>query len=576
MFHIANDLAQRVEQAIRAAQAGGDLPPFTIPPVKAARATRPGTGDYACPAALQLGHQLGLNPGHVADAILAHYPSPAYVAAVEQRQGYINFRLATDWLQRQVDEILREGVILAPPGGRAGQRVQIECISANPTGPLTVGRIRGGILGDTLARLLRAQGYQVELEYYYNNAGRQMQVLAESLRARYLERLGLPSSFRADGYQGDYVYAIADRLVAEQGDGWTGAPDLRPFKDYAEVHIMAMIRAALARVNIRFDHFFNETWLYDDGSVWKTLDRLTEKGLTYSAMRPLGAAADDEATLSEEAEVARNGPAIWLKTGTLLTTGQDRALVKSDGQPTYRLPDMAYHINKLERGFDLLINVLGADHKDQYPDVIAAVSALGYDSSRIRVIIHQFVTLTEAGETRRMSTRRGEYVTLDELVDDVGSDVVRFFMLERNPDSHIGFDLGLARAQANENPAYYIQNAHVRCAGIARKAAELGVSFHSGDVSLLTHPRELALIRKMLELPEIVDQAVEQLSPHMLAHWAHKEFARLFHLTYEEVPALHGDVPDPLARARLKLYAAARIVLDQVLGLMGMSAPEYM
>ncbi len=230
----------------------------------------------------------------------------------------------------------------------------------------------------------------------------------------------------------------------------------------------------------------------------------------------------------------------------------------------------------MERGFDALINILGADHLDQFPDVSAAVGALGYDASRIRVIIHQFVTLSEAGETRRMSTRRGEYVTLDELVDDVGSDVVRFFMLERSPDSHIAFDLDLARKQSDENPAYYIQNAHVRCAGIARMAAERGISSDGGDVSLLTHPLELALIRKMLELPEIVDQSVEIPSPHPLAHWAHKELARQFHRTYEEVRALHSDVPDDLARARLKLYAAVKIVLAGVLDLMGMSAPETM
>ncbi len=316
MLYIAHDLTQRIEQAIQAAQADGSLPQFAIPPVKAARAARPGTGDYASPIALQLGHQLSLNPNQVADAILAHFPRPEYLAAVELRQGYINFRLAESWLQRQVDEILREGATFAPGTGHVGQRIQIECISANPTGPLTVGRIRGGIIGDTLARLLRAQGHQVELEYYYNNAGRQMQVLAESLRERYLERLGLPSAFPAEGYQGDYVRAIADELVTEQGNGRARMTDLQPFKEYAEARIMVMIRATLERINIRFDSYFNETSLYEDGSVWRTLDRLAEKGLTYSATRPLGSASDDEALLPKEAEASAAGPAIWLRTGS--------------------------------------------------------------------------------------------------------------------------------------------------------------------------------------------------------------------------------------------------------------------
>lgn len=574
MLHIATDVARCVEHAIRTAQTDGRLPPFDPAPVKVGRGNKPGAGDYACPVALQLGGRLGIPPGHIAEAILAHFCRPEYLSAAEQRQGYINFRLDERWLQRQVDVILREGVTVAESGSRVGQRIQVECISANPTGPLTVGRIRGGIIGDTLARLLRAQGYEVELEYYYNNSGRQMQLLAESLRARYLERLGLPSSFPAEGYQGDYLYAIADELVAERGNGWVEIAELQPFKDYGETRIMGMIRAALERIHIRFDSHFSETWLYEDGSVTRTLDRLAEKGLVYSATQPLGNAGGEEGSADAEAETTA-GPAIWLKTRELRGTEQDRALVKSDGQPTYRLPDIAYHINKLERGFDALINILGADHLDQYPDVIAAVGALGYDAGRIRVVIHQFVTLSEAGETRRMSTRRGEYVSLDELVNEVGPDVVRYFMLEKSPDSHIGFDLDLAREQSNENPAYYIQNAHVRCAGIARVAAERGISADDGDVSLLVQPRELALIRKLLELPEIVDQSIEMLSPHPLAHWAHM-LARLFHPTYEEVRALHAGVPDDLARARLKLYAAAKIVLAKVLDLMGMSAPETM
>jgi arginyl-tRNA synthetase len=251
-------------------------------------------------------------------------------------------------------------------------------------------------------------------------------------------------------------------------------------------------------------------------------------------------------------------------------------VVKSSGEPTYRLPDTAYHINKLERGFDLLINILGTDHIEEAKDVAAMVAALGYDASKIRVPLHQFVTISEGGETKRMSTRKGEFVTLDELVDDVGPDAVRYFMLARSPASHMDFDIDLARKQSNENPVYYIQNAHVRCVSIDRVATERGFTYDEGDVSLLEHPRELALIRKLLELPEIIDMVAGELEPHKLAFWAHEELARLFHPTYEEIRALHTSVPEDLARARLKLYAAARIVLARTLDLMGMSAPEQM
>ncbi|HQA68542.1 MAG TPA: DALR anticodon-binding domain-containing protein, partial [Aggregatilineales bacterium] len=235
-----------------------------------------------------------------------------------------------------------------------------------------------------------------------------------------------------------------------------------------------------------------------------------------------------------------------------------------------------YHINKLERGFDLAINILGTDHIEEAKDVHAMVAALGYPADRIRVILHQFVTLSEGGETVRMSTRRGEFVTLDELVDDVGPDAVRYFMLARSPESHMDFDLELARKQSNENPVYYIQNAHVRCASMMRVAAERGVSMEGGDVSLLTSPAELNLIRKLIELPEIIETCVQELQPHRIAFWAHEELARTFHPTYDEVRALHSDVPEDLAKARLKLYAAAQIVFRRTLDLMGMSAPEQM
>ncbi len=576
MIRIPHDLAQRIEQAIRDAQAAAALPAFDVPPITVTRPRNPKHGDYATPAAMQIARLARMNSDEIAGVIVAHLPSTEYLGSVEQAGGFINFRLADAWLRKQVDAILEADDSYAQMEDFAGKRAQVECVSANPTGPITVGRVRGGVMGDTLARLLRAMGYSVEMEYYFNNAGRQMRILGESLRARYRERLGLDYEFPPDGYQGAYLYDMADQLIAERGDSLRDA-GWEPFKEYAEERIFEMIRASLKRINIEFDSFFNENWLYESGAVQKTLEALRAKGLVYEALAPERDEDVDEPDSNEDEDVVTaDKPATWVRMRQLRDVKKDKALVKSNGEPTYRLPDVAYHINKLERGFDLLVNILGADHIEEAKDVKAMVAALGYDASKIHVPLHQFVTISEGGETKRMSTRRGEFVTLDELVDDVGPDAVRYFMLARAPESHMDFDLDLARKQSNENPVFYIQNAHVRCASIARVAEERGVSMEDGDTSLLTDPRELQLIRKLIELPEVIELCVQELAPHKIAFWAHEELARTFHPIYEEIRALHGEVPEDLARARLKLYAAARIVFRRVLYLMGMNAPETM
>lgn len=575
MIRIPRDLAQHIAQAIHTAQQTEELPTFDIPEIPVMRPRNAEHGDYATPVAMALARLARMKPDAIAEAIIKSFPTLDYLGAVERTGGFINFRLADDWLQAQVEEILTLGEGYAHLDEYAGQHAQVECVSANPTGPITVGRIRGGVMGDTLARLMKAMGYDVEMEYYFNNAGRQMRMLGESLRARYLERLGRDAPFPEGGYQGEYLYEIADDLISAHGDAWS-EEDWETFKDAAEARIFEMIRASLKHINIEFDKFFNENSLYEDGSVEATLEALRKRGLIYEAMAPEQDADAEDRPGTEDDDVTAEGEAIWVRMRQLRDIKKDVAVVKSSGEPTYRLPDTAYHVNKLERGFDPAINILGADHIEEAKDVSAMVAALGYDASRIHVILHQFVTLSEGGETVRMSTRKGEFVTLDELVDDVGSDAVRYFMLARSADSHMDFDLELARRQSNDNPVYYVQNAHVRCASIARVAEERGMSAEGGDVSLLTDPRELALIRKLIELPEIIDLAVNELEPHRIAFWAHEELARIFHPTYEEIRALHGEVPDDLARARLKLYAAAGIVVRRTLELMGMSAPEIM
>ncbi|NDJ75322.1 MAG: arginine--tRNA ligase [Chloroflexi bacterium] len=558
-----------IRQAIHAAQAAGDLPEFDLPESLTVQRADPAHGDYASPAALQLAKAARRKPLDIATAVAAHMPAVDYVGAITAAPpGFLNIRLADDWVLEQVEAIIaaRDDVFALEIG--AGQRAQVECVSANPTGPITVGRTRGGVIGSTMANLLAALGYAVELEYYFNNAGRQMQMLGRSLQARYLEALGLAFELPAEGYQGDYLIELAKQLVAEHADALKDESWER-FKTLAEVAIFEWIEASLNRIHMKFDEFFNENSLYESSAVWEVLEALEQRGYVYRSV--LHAAATDE----ERAQVKPGAKeAVWFRS-TAFGDEKDRVLVKSTGEPTYVLPDIAYHKNKLDRGFHYLVNVLGTDHIIEAQTVARGLEAIGYDPEPVHVLLHQFVTLFEGGEKRRMSTRKGEYVTLDELVADVGADVVRYFILARSPNSHLDFDLDLARTQANENPVYYIQNAHVRCAGIFRQVAESDLdTTPPADLSLLGE-QERAFVRKLLELPEIMVQAYTELAPHKLAFYA-LELAREFHPMYENVRVLHSEVPHDVARARLRLYAAAQMVFKRLLTLMGMSAPDVM
>lgn len=550
---VSQTLSHYLQVAIEKAQSSGALAQFDIPSITVTRTKQAEHGDYQSNVALQLQRMAGTSPHAVAEAVVKHVPMSDLVGTVEiAGPGFINIRLAETWLQAQIDEILALGDAVGNQHDFIGRQAQIECVSANPTGPITVGRIRGGVIGDTLARLMRACGYSVTLEYYFNNAGRQMRLLGESLRARYLERLGREPVFPADGYKGEYLYEIADQLIDEQGDALADVSDWQPFKEFAEARIFSMIRQSLERIRIKHDTFFNENSLYEDGSVDWVVNELRQRGLAYEK---------DGAT--------------WFK-ATEFGIEKDKVLIKESGEPTYRTPDIAYHVNKLDRGFHPAINILGADHAEEAKEVAAGLAAIGRDSSRIHVILHQFVTLSESGISKRMSTREGEFVTLDALVDDVGADAVRFFILSRGPGQTIDFDLDLAKRQSNENPVYYIQNAHVRCVSMARVAQDRGLDYSNGDVRLLKEPEALALIRRMVEFPEVVYEAVATMEPHRIAFWAHQELASQLHATYEVLRAMHTDVPEDIAKARLKLYEAIRLVLRRALDLMGMSAPESM
>lgn len=569
MKPLPQQIQHLIREAILAAQQDGTLPVFDLPEISVNPSKKADQGDYGSPVALALAKPAGKKPLDIADAIKLHFPQADFLQSVEVAPpGFVNFRLSENWVRQQVRTIIAAGETFGQQDIGHGKKAQVEFVSANPTGPLHIGRTRGAILGDTLANLLMECGWAVEREYYFNNAGAQMTLLGNSLKARYLQSLGQDAELPENGYQGDYLITVAEELKAEVGSAWIQA-DWKPFKEYAEARIFKMIETTLARVGIKFDHFFNEQFVYDDQSVWEVLEQLRAKGFIYEAVTREGAAEDE---LDKARKDNLTKPAVWFRS-TQLGDKEDRVVVKSNGEPTYVLPDIAYHINKLGRGFERIIDVFGTDHIIEAQTVARGLQALGYDASKVDVVLHQFVTFGE----NKMSTRAGNYVTLDDLIDEVGRDVVRYFMLARSADSHLDFNFEKAKEQSNENPVYYIQNAHVRCCGIFRQVEQSGYPKNwdeGADLSLLG-AGELAFIRKALELPEQLVFAYENLAPHQIAFWA-LDLARVFHPLYDDVRVLHSEVPEALARARLQFYRMARVVFARVLGIMGMTAPERM
>ncbi len=547
-------LESAVTAAIASAQSAGDLPDFEIPAVAVERPRDTTHGDFASPVAMGLARLARMAPLKIAQAIETHIDKPDYLAEVTVAPpGFINFRLTDAVVQQQTAEILAAPDSYGSFNMGQGQLAQVECVSANPTGPITLGRTRGGVMGDTLVRALRAAGYDAKLEYYYNDAGRQITMLGESVKIRYLQLLGDDVALSAEHYQGEYIIDIARGLQEQHGGGWREEPP-SSFGDVAKDIISEQQKASLASVNIVFDTYFREQSLYESGKVWEALEQLEQNGYVYSA---------------EGAQ--------WFRT-TEFGDDKDRVLVKQSGEPTYRMPDIAYHWDKIQRGYKLIVDIFGPDHHATAPQVLMGVQALGYDTSMVHTVLHQIVSLVRHGEQVKMSTRRGQYVTLDELVEEVGADPIRYFMISRSGNSQIEFDLDLAVERSDKNPVYYIQNAHVRCAGILRRWQEAGHDLDAdadADLSLLTHPRELAFLRKAIELTEVLNKMVQTDEPHHLSFYAY-DLAAMFHPTYEECRVLHADVSPELALARLRFYKAAKQLFARVLDLMGMSAPEVM
>lgn len=567
---LTHQVAELIRQALHNAQTAGELPSVDIPTIDIKPPKKAEQGDYGASVALALSKPMGKPPIEIANIIAKHITKPNFISAVEVAPpGFVNIRLDENWIRELVNTLITSGNAFARLDIGAGKRAQVEFLSANPTGPITIGRSRGAILGDAIARVLEATGYAVEREYYFNNAGAQMRNLGESLRLRYLEALGqaieIPDMEKF--YQGEYLIDYAKDLIAEKGDSLKN-DDWQPFKEYAEKRMFQWIQETCARIGIKHDIFFNENSLYDSGAVWKTLEELQERGYVYTSVIREG--ETDEKVIAKSADFK---PAQWFKS-TAFGDDEDRVLVKSNGEPTYTLPDIAYHINKLERGFDLAVNILGADHFTQAQVVRRGVEAMGYDPKPIHVVHVQMVSVVRDGKPFKGSTRRGLFDTLDELIDLTSADAIRYFLLQRSPDSHLKFDINVAVSQSNENPVYYIQYAHVRCSGILREAEARGVGIDDADLSLLG-TEELNFLRKCLELPDVMQIASENLSPHTIAFYA-LELANAFHPMYDRVRAFADGIDPNLQKARLAFYTATKAMFKRVLDLLGMTAPERM
>jgi arginyl-tRNA synthetase len=519
-----------------------------------------GQGDFATNAAMVIAgcekKALGkkTNPRQIAEQLVALMgkENTLFSKVEVAGPGFVNFFIKESVWQSVIPEVLGQGEAYGRAAGKNGQRVLVEFVSANPTGPLSVGHGRQAALGDAIARLLAASGYDVEREYYYNDAGRQMRVLGESTRARYLELLGLPREFPEDGYQGQYILDIARGLVDKYGDSLKDVADVTPFKEAAERAIFVDINQTLTRFDVAFDSYYNEHSLYENGLIDDVVSALRDRGLIYE----------------------QDG-AVWFKT-TEFGHDKDRVIIKSSGEPTYRLPDIAYHREKFRRGYDWLVDIFGSDHIATVPDVLAGVRALGYDDSRVTVILHQFVTLLRDGQQVKMSTRKANFVTVDELLDEVGVDAARFFFLMRKADSQLEFDLELAKKQSQENPVYYVQYGHARLASINRQAKEKGAQkgeLATAPLALLTAPEEQKILKAIAAYPGLVLESAKELAPHRIVYYL-QELAGLFHSYYNKHKIISEDAE--LSRARLWFCEGLRIVFHNGLTLLGMSAPEHM
>lgn len=517
---------------------------------------REGQGDFATNMAMIMAGIEKKNPREIAAQLVELLEKHDVIEKLEiAGPGFVNIFLKTKIWHDVLEPVLTAGAKFGKSDIGNGRKVMVEFVSANPTGPLSIGHGRQAILGDSIAKLLEATGHDVYREYYFNDAGRQMRVLGESTQARYLELLNKEFQFPEDGYQGEYIQDIAQSLIDEKGDSLVESENALPFTEKAVKLIFKDISGTLKDMGITFDNYFNEHTLYDDGHIESVVQELRDKGLVYEK---------EDAT--------------WFKT-TDLGHEQDRVIIKKTGEPTYRLPDIAYHREKFRRGFDWLVNVLGSDHIATVPDVLAGVEALGYDPQKVTVVLHQFVTLTRNGKQVKMSTRKATFVTVDELLALVGSDVLRFYFMMRKPDSQLEFDLDLATSQEKDNPVYYVQYGHARICSILRRAEESGlkkINVSTVDLSLLKEPEELQLLKRIASFPAEVEDAALALAPHRAIFFL-MELAGDWHSYYNKHKVIDPENVDiAVTNARLCLITALQQVFKNGLEMLGLTAPERM
>jgi arginyl-tRNA synthetase len=564
---VRDEIKASIVGALTAAQNAGHLQPVDDLTVEILRPKQADHGDYATNIAMVVAAAIrkqggSSNPRAIAQVIADHAPADGPIGAVEiAGPGFINIRLSDYWLQQQVAKIIAEGEAFGNIQRGQGQHWQVEYVSANPTGPLHYGGARNAVFGDGLANVLEAAGYSVQREYYVNDAGTQFANYIATLYARYAQLLGQDEPVPEDGYLGEYMLDYAQQVIDAHGDAFLQMDKpaaLSALRPIGRAIVMVALEDELSGLGIRFDRWFSEQSLYDDGLVDKVLANLRAQG-----------------------DIEERDGAVWFLASKYLKNEKNVVVVRSSGAPTYFASDMAYHYNKFVlRQFDHVVNVWAVDHQNHVTRMAVVMQALGLDPSRLTILVYGLVKLIRDGQEVKLSKRKGNLLTIGEVVDEVGADAVRFNLLTRGPESTIEFDLDLAVAQNNDNPVFYVQYSHARICSILDKAAEMGFiipesgSTAHSNVALLDHPSELALIRKLLELEEQVELAVEKCSPHNLTHYA-VELARVFNGFYRDCRVV-DEGNRPLSEARLLLSRAAQIGLAKTLGLLGVSTPHNM
>ncbi len=517
--------------------------------IKLSPPKNPDFGDISTNLPLILSKELKMNPMKIGEKIsnVIDHSDGIIDKITVTNPGFINFTIGVAYYYQILEDILSNESYGNNLYGK-GQKANVEFVSANPTGPLTVGHGRNAVLGDSVANILEWNGYEVTREYYFNDAGRQMRILGESVEFRYRELIGKESDFPEGGYEGLYIIDIAKLIIKEHGKSLNTKDPI--FKDFAEKTIFLDIKNSLLNIGIKFDKFSNEKSFYDNGQIDKFLNKMKSKDLIYEK---------DGAT--------------WFRS-TSLGKEQDRVYIKSSGEPTYRVPDTVYHQDKINRGYNLIIDIFGADHADTYPDVLIALDALGMKTDHIHVLLYQFVTLLRSGEKVKMSTRKANFVTMDELVKEVNPDVLRYFFVMRGMNTHLNFDLDLATDQSEKNPVFYLQYAHARICNIIKRYEALdNPKLNNYDLSLLTHQSEIRLLKKLEQFPQVIENSRTALEPQTIATYLY-DTANNFHRFYSDCRVITED--KDLTRSRIALIQAVKIVLRNGLTILGITAPERM